>query len=79
MPSGLPPLLVQSSAVRCRSHVEVEATQLGGWQSDARYVCVLTCDNLDELEMDGPVAYDCPYVPTCSEAMEYLEKYEHFL
>jgi hypothetical protein len=41
------------------------------------------CDNVssnpDELEMDGPVAYDCPSVPTCSEAMEYLEKYEHFL
>jgi hypothetical protein len=33
----------------------------------------------DELEMDGPVAYDCPSVPACSEAMEYLEKYEHFL
>jgi hypothetical protein len=29
--------------------------------------------------MDGPVAYDCPSVPTCSEAMEYLEKYEPFL
>jgi hypothetical protein len=29
--------------------------------------------------MDGPVAYDCPSVPTCSEAMEYLEKYQHFL
>jgi hypothetical protein len=41
------------------------------------------CDNVssnpDELEMDGPVAYDSPSVPTCSEAMEYLEKYEHFL
>jgi hypothetical protein len=41
------------------------------------------CDNVssnpDELEMDGPVAYDCPSVPTCSEAMEHLEKYEHFL
>jgi hypothetical protein len=41
------------------------------------------CDNVssnpDELEMDDPVAYDCPSVPTCSEAMEHLEKYEHFL
>jgi len=41
------------------------------------------CDNVtsspEELEMDGPVAYDCPSVPTCSEAMEYLEKYDHFL
>jgi hypothetical protein len=25
--------------------------------------------NPDELEMDDPVAYDCPSVPTCSEAM----------
>jgi hypothetical protein len=41
------------------------------------------CDNVssnpDELEMDGPVVYDCPSVPTCSEAVEHLEKYEHFL
>jgi hypothetical protein len=40
------------------------------------------CDvssNPDELEMDGPVAYDCPSVPICSEAVEYLEKYEHIL
>jgi hypothetical protein len=41
------------------------------------------CDNVssnpDKLEMDGPVAYDCPSVPTCSEAVEHLEKYEHFL
>jgi hypothetical protein len=41
------------------------------------------CDNVssnpDELETDDPVAYDCPSVPTCSEAMEYLKKYEHFL
>jgi hypothetical protein len=41
------------------------------------------CDNVsfnpDEREMDGPVAYHCPSVPTCSEAVEYLEKYEHFL
>jgi hypothetical protein len=41
------------------------------------------CDNVssnpDELEMDGPVAYDCPSVPSCSEAVECLEKYEHFL
>jgi hypothetical protein len=29
--------------------------------------------------MDGPVAYDCPSVPTCSEAMEHVEKYEPFL
>jgi hypothetical protein len=29
--------------------------------------------------MDGLVAYDCSSIPTCSEAMEYLEKYEHFL
>jgi hypothetical protein len=40
------------------------------------------CDNVssnpNELEMDGPVAYDSPSVRTCSEAMEYLEKYEHF-
>jgi hypothetical protein len=35
------------------------------------------CDNVssnpDELEMDGPVAYDCPSVPRCSEAVEHLE------
>jgi hypothetical protein len=41
------------------------------------------CDNVssnpDELEGDGPMAYDCPSVPTCSEAVEHLEKYEHFL
>jgi hypothetical protein len=41
------------------------------------------CDNVssnpDELEIGGPVAYHCQSVPTCSEAMEYLEKYEHFL
>jgi hypothetical protein len=40
------------------------------------------CDvssNADELEMDGPVAYDCPSVPTCSEGVDYLEKYGHFL
>jgi hypothetical protein len=41
------------------------------------------CDNVstnpDELEMDDPVAYDCPSVPTSSEVVEYLEKYEHFL
>lgn len=41
------------------------------------------CDNVtsspDELEMDGPVSSDCPSVPTCSEAIEYLEKYDHFL
>jgi hypothetical protein len=41
------------------------------------------CDNVssnpDELEMDGPVTYDCPSVPTCAEAVEYSEKYEHFL
>jgi hypothetical protein len=41
------------------------------------------CDNVssnpNELEMDDPVAYDCPSVPTCSEAVEHLEKYEHFL
>jgi hypothetical protein len=35
--------------------------------------------NPDELEMDGLVAYDCPSVPTCCEAVEHLEKYEHFL
>jgi hypothetical protein len=29
--------------------------------------------------MDDPVAYDCPSVPTCSEAVEHLQKYEHFL
>jgi hypothetical protein len=41
------------------------------------------CDNVsshpDEFEMNGTVAYDCPSVPTCSEGVEYLEKYEHFL
>jgi hypothetical protein len=41
------------------------------------------CDNVssnpDELEMDDPVVYDCSSVPTCSEAMEHLEKYERFL
>jgi hypothetical protein len=41
------------------------------------------CDNVssnpDELEMDDPVACDCPSIPTCSEAVEHLEKYEHFL
>jgi hypothetical protein len=41
------------------------------------------CDNVssnpDELEMDGPVVYDCPSVSTCSAAMKHLEKYEHFL
>jgi hypothetical protein len=41
------------------------------------------CDNVsfnpDELEMDDPVAYDCPCVPTFSGAVEHLEKYEHFL
>jgi hypothetical protein len=40
------------------------------------------CDNVssnpDELEMGGPVAYDCPSVPACSEALENLEKYQHF-
>jgi hypothetical protein len=38
------------------------------------------CDNVssmpDELEMGGPVAYDCSSVPTCSEAVEHWEKYE---
>jgi glutaredoxin-related protein len=29
--------------------------------------------------MAGPVLYDSPSIPRCSEAMEYLEKYEHFL
>jgi hypothetical protein len=28
--------------------------------------------NPDELEMDGPVAYDRPSVPTCFEAVEHL-------
>jgi hypothetical protein len=41
------------------------------------------CDNVssnpDECEMDSPVVYDCPSVPTCPEAVEHLEKYEHFL
>jgi hypothetical protein len=40
------------------------------------------CDvssNPDEPEIDGPVAYDCTSVPTCFEAMQPLEKYEHFL
>jgi hypothetical protein len=41
------------------------------------------CDNVssnpDELEMDGPVVYDCPSVPTCSEPVEHLEKYKHVL
>jgi hypothetical protein len=41
------------------------------------------CDNVssytDELEMYDAVAYDCPSVPTCSEGVEHLEKYEHFL
>jgi hypothetical protein len=32
----------------------------------------------DELDMDDTVVYDCPSVPTCSEAMEYLEKCERF-
>jgi hypothetical protein len=41
------------------------------------------CDNVssnpDELAMDDRVVYDCPSVPTCSEAVEHLEKYEHIL
>jgi hypothetical protein len=36
-------------------------------------------EQLNRKKMGGPVAYDCPSVPTCSEAMEDLEKYEHFL
>jgi hypothetical protein len=42
-------------------------------------VCDNVSSNPDELEMDGPVAYDCPSVPTCSEAVEHFEKYENFL
>jgi hypothetical protein len=42
-------------------------------------LCGNVSSNPDELEMDGPVAYDCPSVPTCSEAVAHLEKYEHFL
>jgi hypothetical protein len=41
------------------------------------------CDNVNsnphELEMDGPVTYERPSVPTCSEAVEHLEKYQHSL
>jgi hypothetical protein len=42
-------------------------------------LCENVSSNPDELEMDGPVAYDCPSVRTCSEAVEHLEKYEDFL
>jgi hypothetical protein len=51
------------------SHVEFNIDQLRDDVSS----------NPDELEMDGPVAYACPSVPTCSEAMKHLEKYEHFM
>jgi hypothetical protein len=51
--------------------------------SHGEFIIDQLCDNVssnpDELQMDGPVAYDCPSVPTCSEAVEHLEKYEHFL
>jgi hypothetical protein len=42
-------------------------------------LCYNVSSNPDKREIDGPVVCDCPSVPTCSEAMEYLEKYEYFL
>jgi hypothetical protein len=33
----------------------------------------------EKSNIRSKVAYDCPSVPTCSEAMEYLEKYKCFL
>jgi hypothetical protein len=51
--------------------------------SHGEFIIDQLCDNVssnpDEHEMDGPVAYDFPSVSTCSEAVEHLEKYEHFL
>ena len=46
---------------------------------DLDQLCGNVSHSPDELEMGGQVAYDCQYVPTCSEVMEYLEKYDHFL
>jgi len=46
---------------------------------DLDQLCGNVSHNPDELEMGGQVAYDCQYVPTCSEVMKYMEKYDHFL
>jgi hypothetical protein len=66
-----------------RSTFEEYVQADGALASHGEFSVDQLCDNVssnpDELEMDGPVAYDCPSVPTCSEAVEYLEKYEHFL
>jgi hypothetical protein len=46
---------------------------------DLDQLCGNVSHNSDELEMGGQVAYDCQYVPTCSEVMEYLKNCDHFL
>ena len=46
---------------------------------DLDQLCGNVNHNPDELEMGGQVVYDCQYALTCSEVMEYMEKYDHFL
>jgi hypothetical protein len=75
------PKLQEKPNIRSTSEELVQAD--GALPSHGEFSIDQLCDNVSsnpgELEMDGPVAYDCPPVPTCAEAMEHLEEYEHFL